>query len=166
MELNVKTFTFWDDGEIPNNRDLPVIVYEGIFKDGSQGIESAFNKHNWKNSWRGDVFDYHHYHSNTHEVLGVTRGKATLLIGGDEGERLDLEAGDVVVLPAGTGHMKLEGSDDFEVVGAYPEGAHYNTRTRDPEERNQAVSEIGHVPLPETDPVFGDTGPLLEKWKK
>lgn len=62
--------------------------------------------------------------------------------------------------------MKVESSDDFEGVGGDPGGMYYNSRTWDPEERNQAVSEVGHVPIPETDPVFGNTDPMLDKWKK
>lgn len=165
MELNVKTFTYQDDGQVPNHPDLPAILYEGVFKDGSQGMEGAFSKHNWTNTWRGDVLEEHHYHGNTHEVLGVTRGNATLLVGGDEGDRLNVTAGDVLVLPAGTAHMKVESSDDFEVVGAYPEGMQPDKRERDPEERNEALHQIKDVPIPDTDPVFGFTGPLLENWK-
>jgi len=95
-------------------------------------------------------------------VLGVTKGNATILVG-EEGERLELQEGDVIVLSAGTG---VESSDDFEGVGGDPGGMYYNSRTWDPEERNQAVSEVGHVPIPETDPVFGNTDPMLDKWKK
>jgi uncharacterized protein YjlB len=166
VDVNIRTFRFVDDGEIPNNPTLPVIVYERIFRDQPEEMEAAFNRHHWANSWTGDVFDFHHYHSNTHEVLGVKRGRATVLIGGEKGERLELECGDVIVLPAGTGHKKLEIRDDFEVVGAYPDGMHYNLRKRNPEERAQSLSEIESVPVPETDPVFGDEGPLHHKWKK
>ncbi|RSK57599.1 cupin domain-containing protein [Bacillus canaveralius] len=166
MQTQVRSFILKDDGEIPNNPELPVIVYEGIFRDNPNGIEATFNRHNWSGNWTGGVYDYHHYHSNTHEVLGVKTGKATILVGGDQGERLELNAGDVVVLPAGTGHKKIESSDDFEVVGAYPAGAGYNLRQRDPGLRAQSLAEIRNVPVPETDPVYGDSGPLLEKWNK
>lgn len=164
--MNVNTIMFRDDGEIPNNPDLPVIVYEHVFKDNPNDIEAAFNRHDWTGSWTGGVFDYHHYHSNTHEVLAVKRGNATILVGGEEGERLKVETGDVIVLPAGTGHKKIDSSDDFEVVGSYPGGITPNLRRRDTKSRNQDLSEIKHVPIPETDPVFGDKGPLLEKWIK
>jgi len=157
---------FRDDGEIPNNPELPVIVYEQIFKDNPEDIESTFNRHEWTGSWSGGVYDYHHYHSNTHEVLGVKNGEATILVGGEEGERLQVKMGDVIVLPVGTGHKKIESSDDFQVVGAYPNGTNPNLRRRDIKSRTQDLAEIKNVPIPNTDPVFGDTGPLLDKWIK
>lgn len=157
---------FRDDGEIPNNPELPVIVYEQIFKDNPEDIESTFNRHEWTGSWSGGVYDYHHYHSNTHEVLGVKNGEATILVGGEEGERLQVKMGDVIVLPVGTGHKKIESSDDFQVVGAYPNGTNPNLRRRDIKSRMQDLAEIKNVRIPNTDPVFGDTGPLLDKWIK
>ncbi|MCJ8009303.1 cupin domain-containing protein [Lederbergia wuyishanensis] len=166
MQYNVKTFMFRDDGEIPNNPELPVIVYEQIFKDNPEDIESTFNRHEWTGSWSGGVYDYHHYHSNTHEVLGVKNGEATILVGGEKGERLQVKMGDVIVLPVGTGHKKIESSDDFQAVGAYPNGTNPNLRRRDIKSRTQDLAEIKNVPIPNTDPVFGDTGPLLDKWIK
>lgn len=157
---------FRDDGEIPNNPELPVIVYEQIFKDNPEDIESTFNRHEWTGSWSGGVYDYHHYHSNTHEVLGVKNGEATILVGGEKGERLQVKMGDVLVLPVGTGHKKIESSDDFQVVGAYPNGTNPNLRRRDIKSRMQDLAEIKNVRIPNTDPVFGDTGPLLDKWIK
>lgn len=154
-----------DDGVIPNNPKLPVIVYEGVFKENPNEIEATFNRHNWLRSWSGDVFDYHHYHSNSHEVLGVMAGSVTVLIGGENGELLNLNIGDVLLLPAGTGHKKLESSDDFVIVGAYPNGNGYNLKKRDTGVRAQSLAEIQSVPLPESDPVYGDSGPMLQVWK-
>ncbi|MDQ0246983.1 uncharacterized protein YjlB [Bacillus fengqiuensis] len=166
LQSQVKSFFLKDDGEIPNNPEFPVIVYEGIFNHNPNEIEAVFNRHHWSGSWTGGVFDYHHYHSNAHEVLGVKSGNAIILVGGEEGKRIELKVGDVVVLPAGTGHKRVESSEDFEVVGAYPEGSRYNMRKRDPGIRAQALAEIRSVPVPETDPVYGEEGPLLQKWRK
>jgi uncharacterized protein YjlB len=168
MNVNSSVHSFYlkDDGQIPNNPDLPVILYQGIFNDNPNGIEETFHRHNWTGSWTGDVYDYHHYHSNSHEVLGVKSGEATLLIGGDSGERVELKEGDVVVLPAGTGHKKVESTPDFAVVGAYPNGSSHNLLEKDPGVRTQAIHEIRDVPVPEKDPVYGDSGPLFHKWVK
>ena len=52
------------------------------------------------------MFDYHHFHSTSHEVLAVVAGRATLELGGPQGETFEVAAGDVVVLPAGTGYRR------------------------------------------------------------
>ena len=168
MNVNSQVHSFFlkDDGQIPNNPDLPVVVYQGAFDDHPNRIEETFIRHGWSGCWTGGVYDYHHYHSNTHEVLGVKSGEATLLLGGDSGERVKLTQGDVVVLPAGTGHKKVESSPDFTVVGAYPNGNSYNLLKQDPGKRAQALHEIRDVAVPEQDPVYGEDGPLRHKWVK
>ena len=161
---NSQFYRFEDDGVIPNNPSLEVIVYPAAFKENTQEIEEVFNRHDWTNSWTGGVFEYHHYHSNTHEVLGVLSGTATLQIGGEQGKALDVAAGDVILLPAGTGHKKLDASSDFEIVGAYPGGVSYNLKTGEPGERPYVLEDIQNTPLPKMDPVFGDSGPVIENW--
>ena len=73
---------------------------------------------------------------------------------------------DVVVIPAGVGHCNLGSSGGFLVVGAYPEGQSWDLRTGEPDERPEVLENIRKVPLPRTDPVFGDEGPLHEHWLK
>ena len=164
MSLTYKLYRFEDDGTIPNNPSLPVIFYPGAFKTHPQEIESTFNLNNWRNSWVNGVFDYHHYHSNTHEVLGVRAGSARLLLGGQKGEAIKVNTGDVLVLPAGTGHKKLTSSPDFEIVGAYPDGKDYNIQTGSPDERPQVLEEIKQVEVPSTDPVYGNRGQVVDRW--
>ena len=172
MDVQVRSFYMKDDGQVPNNPDLPVIFYQNAY-DGDTGpepdsIRGSFAGHGWTNSWTGDVYDYHHYHTNTHEVLGVVRGRATMLLGGDAGERLEVKPGDVILLPAGTAHRKLDSSDEFEVVGAYPDGMHPNLKERDPKEKASAKNTISNVPVPGQDPVFGkdEQSPMFHKWIK
>ncbi|UZJ77958.1 cupin domain-containing protein [Fictibacillus sp. KU28468] len=164
--FEVKTYYFEDDGFIPNHPDWPVLFYEGVLAERSYQAEQIFNENNWLNSWRNGIFDYHHYHSNTHEVLGVISGFATVKIGGKSGQELQIHAGDVIVLPAGTGHINMESSADFQVAGAYPNGMDYNLMRGVDGERPAALEEIRNVPLPETDPVFGTDGPLLQHWNR
>lgn len=161
---NEKFLYFNDDGVIPNNPSLSVVLYPGIFQEEPEKIETVFNRNNWTNSWVGDVFDYHHYHSNTHEVLGVRSGTATLQIGGEQGSQLKVATGDVAVLPSGTGHKKLESSPDFQVVGAYPGGVQPNKKTGESGERPYVLEDIQNTPLPQNDPVYGKEGPLLQNW--
>jgi uncharacterized protein YjlB len=161
-EWNV--FNLKDDGRMPNNPHLAVIVYWGALREKAEQTEKIFNRNNWQNSWKNGVFDYHHYHSNVHEVLGIVSGSATLQIGGELGHKLLLQLGDVIILPAGTAHKKLKASSDFQVVGAYPNGMDYNLCLGNLEERPQVLKDIQQVPLPNTDPVYGDNGPLMMHW--
>jgi uncharacterized protein YjlB len=163
---NVETLYFEESGSIPNNPDLPVLFYKGALKDDSEQAERIFNNNNWRNSWQGGVFDYHHFHSNTHEVLGVVRGSAKLIVGGESGKTLEVNPGDVIVLPAGTGHKRLSSSEDFQVAGAYPDGKDHNLKTDENNGRTQLLIEIKEVEVPSQDPVHGENGPLLSLWKK
>lgn len=165
MDSTVMTYTFDDDGIIPNNPHLPLLLYLGAAKDKPNQIEALFNSHNWRNSWTNGVYDFHHYHSNSHEVLGVKSGSATIQAGGEQGKSIELHAGDIILLPAGTGHRRLSASPDFQIVGAYPDGMDYNLRRGKEEERPLALEEIRQVPIPDTDPVYGFDGPLLTLWK-
>ncbi|WP_240375484.1 cupin domain-containing protein [Bacillus piscicola] len=160
----VTPMTFKDDGEIPNNEELPVLLYSGVFADNPEECRQTFSDHNWKNSWVGSVYDYDHYHSNTHEVLGIINGTARIRIGGKDGTMFDLREGDVLVLPAGTGHKKMSASFDFRLVGAYPNGMDYNVKTGKAEERPDVLEDIHQVPLPNQDPIFGEEGPLIKIW--
>ncbi len=117
-----------DDGSIPNNPELPLLIYSDAFdlsgdsrRDASLILE-VFHRNNWGNSWVNGVFGYHHYHAEAHEVLGCFSGSATVLFGGEQGVEVEVKAGAVVVIPSGVGHKKLRGSSDFGVVGAYPPG--------------------------------------------
>lgn len=163
---DVHTYWFEDDGVIPNNPNLPVLFYPGAFTGQPEQIEETFNKNNWRNSWTNGVFDFHHYHSNAHEVLGVVQGTATLQLGGEKGKAVDIKTGDVIILPAGTGHKRLQSSTDFKIAGAYPNGMEYNLKTEKEEDRLFASEDISIVPLPDTDPVFGNEGSLLTEWKR
>jgi uncharacterized protein YjlB len=159
---------FADDGVIPNSR-LPVLLYRQVPLDGADraaALERLFARHDWPPQWRYGVYDYHHYHPNAHEVLGVARGQAKLRLGGERGQDVSVAAGDVVVLPAGTGHRSLESSADFLVVGAYPPGQEdFITQRADPAAHARALALIGQVPRPLTDPVTGQDGALPDLWR-
>jgi uncharacterized protein YjlB len=163
-----KTFHFADDGSIPNN-PLPFLVYKRALelaeaKDPAAVFEKLFAAHRWGESWRNGVYDFVHYHSQIHEVLGIARGTARLRFGGKKGEVLDVAAGDVAVLPAGTGHQKLSASADFLVVGAYPPDGTYDLCRGGAADHAKALATIPNVPVPNTDPVFGPDGPLVKLW--
>ncbi|TWI57607.1 uncharacterized protein YjlB [Pseudomonas duriflava] len=159
---------FTDDGRIPNS-PLPVLVYRNVPLDGKDkaaAFESLFAAHDWPPQWRDGVFDYHHYHSTAHEALGVASGHARLILGGEAGQEIAVEAGDVLILPAGTGHCQIEQSENFLVVGAYPLGQEdYDTQRARPETHDASVERIRRVALPAADPVTGWSGVLLQAWR-
>ena len=166
-------FTFKDDGKVPNNPAFPALVYKGALDlrgeaDPARAVERIFTANGWGHGqWRDGIYPFVHYHAMIHEALGIARGHARVQLGGHSGEVFELAAGDVVVLPAGTGHQKLSGSDDFLVVGAYPPDGTYNLcRGDNPAERNRALTTIPKVPVPESDPVLGKAGPLLQLWRR
>jgi uncharacterized protein YjlB len=161
-----EAFVLQSNAWVPNNRHLPVLFYHAAFalpgEDPAGAFETLFGRHGWPAQWRDSVFDYHHYHSTAHEVLGVAIGQAELILGGPGGRRLDLEAGDVLVLPAGTGHCLSSAAGGFQVVGAYPPNQQWDIRREalSPNER-QAMEAL---PFPASDPLGGANGALPRLW--
>jgi uncharacterized protein YjlB len=152
---------FQDDGRIPNNPRLPLVIYRLALRPSNhlaKDFEKRFAANGWTNSWQNGIFKYHHFHSNTHEVLGVAQGEALVCFGGKGGEVLGLSAGDVAILPAGTGHKCDSASEDFLVVGAYPDGRDYDICRGDRSEHDRVVARITKVPLPKKDPILGGSG--------
>jgi uncharacterized protein YjlB len=162
--VEIETFTFAYDGTIPNSQ-LPLIVYRNV-DDASDAVscEDLFARHGWLGAWRNGIYDFHHFHSTAHEVLGIVRGEARVILGGPNGRRFELSAGDVAVLPAGTGHFNAGSSPDLLVVGAYPDGMSWDLRRGDPGERDEVMANISRVPRPRRDPVAGDEGPVVQLW--
>jgi len=164
--VNPETHSFHDDGRIPNSR-LPVLVYHGALESdaGPAAYEQLFAGHGWLGASRDGIFPSHHFHSTAHEVLGIASGTAEVILGGPQGRRFGLTAGNVIVLPAGTGHCNVGSSADLLVVGAYPNGMRWDLRRGDPAEHDEALANIDRVPLPDQDPACGASGPLVELWR-
>ncbi len=165
------TFLFKDDGAVPNNR-LPALVYKAALdlsgqSDPEGALERLFAANGWGHGqWRDGIYPFTHYHSMIHEALGIARGRASVRLGGDQGETLELAAGDVAVLPAGTGHQRLSDGGGLLVIGAYPPEGSYNLcRADHPADRDQALTTIPQVPVPTSDPVHGARGPLVALWR-
>jgi uncharacterized protein YjlB len=167
-QLKPMTVVFEDDGLVPNN-PMPLVLYKGAV-DVSRGhpeqaIETLFGRHGWGQMWRDGIYDYLHYHATVHEALGIARGHALVLFGGERGEAIELTPGDVAILPAGTGHKCLFASHDFSVVGAYPPGPKMQVTRPTPDNYRSALKTIPQVAKPTTDPVFGEGGELLRLWR-
>ncbi len=165
--MNNTSFVFQDDGTYPNN-DLPlVLLQQAIKSSGSidpRTIEKIFHENDWINSWRNGLYPFHHYHSTAHEALGIYSGWVKAQLGGPGGEIVTVEVGDFVIIPAGVAHKNIEQSPDFKVVGAYPTGQIPDMKYGKSGERPEADQNIQNVDLPEFDPVYGKTGPLMELW--
>lgn len=163
--MELEKIIFPASGWVPNNQSLAVLVYKDALssKAFSDVFEKMFAANGWTGIWRNGVFDYQHYHSGAHEVLGVDQGNATLLLGGPDGRAIEVVKGDCLILPAGTGHMNLGSSPDFEVVGAYPVGQRADIQIAPPSP--EMLSRISGLPVPDTDPVQGTSGPLTTAWR-
>ena len=169
QELKYEVFHLQDDGVFPNSH-LPALLYKHVLElpDASPAdhIIQLFHDNDWRNSWKNGIYDYHHYHSNTHEVLAAYEGNTVVLLGGDNGEKILFEKGDVLIIPAGVAHKNLTPENNFSCVGAYPDGKNYNMNYGKKEERDNSLSRILSVPLPLKDPVFGPYGELLNLWEE
>ena len=134
-------YFFTDDGSIPNNPTLPMLVYSAAVdtsasSDPAALFEQLFTQNGWTGgSWRNGIYPFPHYHSTAHEVLGIA-----------------------------CGHQNLGASPDLLVVGAYPPGPDWDLCRGESGERPQSTANIASVPLPETDPVGGAAGPVVQHW--
>lgn len=156
-----------DDGRFPNS-GLFLLIYKNVIKSTLHEpsvFKEIFEGNYWKNSWDNGIYDYHHYHSITHEVLGVYKGKANVQFGGPRGIAEDVAEGDVIIIPAGVAHKCNNASDDFKCVGAYPDGRDYDIKKGEASDRPDTDKNIENVPLPDTDPVYGLEGPLILNWE-
>lgn len=158
--MEIESFLLSENGWIPNNPRLPVVVYRGALDSDGDDLagrfEALFDEHGWPPDWRDGVFDYHHYHSTAHEALGVFAGEATLELGGPGGRRVSVTAGDALMLPTGTGHRAVSASEGFRIVGAYPEGQKWDICRDAPDDAGRA--RMGALPDPKRDPVTGEAG--------
>ena len=167
QKLNIIRHILTEDGAFPNNGLLPLLLYREalhVADNELDTIKEILETNRWTNSWVNGIYEYHHFHSTAHEVLVALRGSARVQFGGPNGITLTFEKGDVVIIPAGVSHKRINEADRFTCLGAYPEGQQYDMNFGKPEERSTANENIRKVSLPENDPLFGNDGPLIKNW--
>ena len=164
----VEVRRFEDDGAIPNNPELPLLVYRQAVTlpedDPAAVFEALLTENGWPAAWRNGIHPFHHFHSTAHEALGIYRGTATARFGGEGGVDMTVSAGDVVIIPAGVGHKAIEASADLGIVGAYPAGTGPDLCRGAPGERPASLAAIARVAVPARDPLCGTGGPLRRHW--
>jgi uncharacterized protein YjlB len=146
--------------DVPNSK-LPVLMFRGALAPTATAkgrrFREAFRRNGWAGIWTDTIYDYTHFHSNAHEVLGIAEGNVTIILGGAGGRRFRLKAGDMLAIPAGVGHRRVGDDTGLKVVGAYPPGqSHFNMKRKG--------LAVPRVPIPDTDPLYGRGGPLTRCW--
>ncbi len=158
------------DGTLPNNEFCPLLIYPGAVvlddEDPAAVFEALFVSNRWIGCWRNGIYPFHHYHSATHEALGIFSGSATVQFGGKDGVTVSARPGDVIVLPAGVGHKKVNSRGTLGVVGAYPIGQRPDLCMPQAARAQNHARAVAAVPLPEFDPVYGADGPLFAHWRR
>jgi uncharacterized protein YjlB len=154
-----------DGDQVPNNPDHPAVIARDALGGAhdDRAVRGLMEHNGWGGTWTSIVFDYHHFHPDAFEALAVASGSATLMLGGPQGETVDVRAGDVMILPPGFGHRRLAMRDRFQICGAYPLGQENYTVIRGSSGYDDAMlRQIAAVAKPGTDPVWGADGPLLK----
>ena len=168
--IHVDSFHCRRNKNFPNSK-YPVLIYRHClelteFKNKAvEIVQKIFARNKWSNSWRNGIYDFHHYHSTTHECMAIVQGKAKVIFGGPNGKPAEVTAGDVIILPAGVGHRCTKHSEDFLCVGAYPQAKDYDMNYGMAAEYDSAVRRIKNLSNPSKDPVFGNEGFLKSHWK-
>lgn len=165
--MQIETFLFEKNAWMPNNPRFPALLYKNALAHtpdvGPRDLEDLFTRNGWQPRWRDGVYGYHHYHTTAHEALGFVGGSARLMLGGPHGREVDVNEGDVLVLPAGVGHCSVRTDKHFLAVGAYPPGQDWDLCKTTADEA--ALERIRRLPAPASDPVEGQEGILLDLWR-
>ncbi|WP_414833293.1 cupin domain-containing protein [Afifella sp. YEN Y35] len=167
LSVAVESYDFEPSSGIPNSK-LPTLVYRGGLDEPVRmagAADTILKRNMWQGVWVWSIYPFWHFHTKGHEVLACVCGSARVGLGGDDGIETDLNAGDVVVIPAGVGHKRLSATEDFSVVGAYPPGQEGDISKPEEIDFEDARKKAASVPLPDTDPIYGREGPLFQYWK-
>ncbi|KAJ5091550.1 hypothetical protein NUU61_006420 [Penicillium alfredii] len=168
IQVSMRQIPKWK--RIPNTviHSKPLMIYHGAF-DASAAELSAHLKMVGEvvPQWVNTMYSQTHFHSTTHEILGVVAGGARLCFGAEQNpQRFEptVHRGDIIIVPTGVGHRLLddlvEGGEQFKMVGAYPPHKDWDMCYGQPGEEEQ-VQGIQNVPWFSRDPLYGNNGPIL-----
>ena len=167
-DIEPLAFVFEDDGLVPNN-PMPFLVYKGavtstprIRREPSKACSAPMAGATCGATASTIICTTIRPCMRRSASPADTRGCASAATAA---RNLQISAGDVAILPAGTGHQCISASPDFSVVGAYPPGAKMQITRPTPENHAKALKTIPQVKLPQTDPVMGVDGPLVRLWR-
>ncbi|KAK7227982.1 hypothetical protein V2G26_000152 [Clonostachys chloroleuca] len=168
-----EAFFFKPTNYVPNSQ-LPVLLYRKVlpFPLQENSVKAFLESNNWVHGGTWNAVPRHHFHPNTHECYAIVKGSSELLIGVGpldseaEGEVIHVEAGDVIVLPAGVSHCSKSFSQEYRYLGAYPKESPKwkNEYGRDQSRFESLALECSSVNIPDWDPVNGHQGPLQKLW--
>lgn len=152
-------------GMAPNSR-FPLLVHrKAVPGGGEDALIARLRQNGWSNNWKyPGVYEYGHFHSTTHECLGVAGGWMEVEFFGSGGTRVRVETGDMIVIPAGVSHNMVAKSGDIAMVGGYPDGRDWDNMREEKiteEIRRAAVKRIMMLPIPSRDPA---TGGVMQEW--
>jgi len=165
-EATAQQHLFEPDSGIPNSR-LPLVLWRGRLPASARSGSAAtalYRRNGWQGTWVYTVFPYWHFHTRGHEALACVSGRARIGFGGDQGIKVDVEVGDVCVIPAGVGHRRFDSSGDFQMAGGYPSGQEGNIVRPGDLDDARIVREIAALALPETDPISGRADGVVAAW--
>jgi len=153
---------------VPNTsiQSKPLMVYHGAFNATAAELTRRLKSiGEVVPQWEYTMYSQTHFHSTTHEVLGVVAGRARLCFGGEENPgRFEptVQRGDLIIVPAGVGHRLLndEGDVPFKMVGAYPPQKEWDMCYGKPGEETK-VQGIQNLEWFHQDPLYGKDGPVL-----
>lgn len=154
----------------PNN-SLPILYYKNALKDSleesytAQDVLDLFASNGYTNGWINGIHTDHHFHSNTHEVLACVESEGRVQLGGTDGDVFPFRKGDILLLPAGVAHQKVDAEQGFRVVGAYPDDLSPDMQMGNADDYEAIRSRVANVDKPKTDPLTGSPGAVDEYWK-
>jgi uncharacterized protein YjlB len=169
-----ETYYFTPTQHVPNS-PLPVLIYRNVLQEApsEEGMKAKIESNRWIKGGTFKHYPAHHFHSVTHECYAAFKDSSRMLLGKGPldgragGVEVGMNAGDIIVLPAGVSHCNLESEGDYTYVGLYPEGSPHwdnNWCKADQEETATKAANARSVPVPDHDPIYGKDGPLCQIW--